>query len=110
MDARNPSTPRDLDIDLLRQIDVICRRFEADWREGKQPRSEDYLAEVPGRSRTVLLSELEVLERELKSVEQLARRIRYFGDYEIIREIARGGMGIVFQARQVSLNRTVRSR
>ena len=63
-----------LDPELARQIDAVCRRFEADWREGRRPRMEEYLVDVSHEGRSALRAELEALERELRPSEETVAR------------------------------------
>ncbi len=108
----------------------VCAEFARDWRSEPRPRIEDCLKDVSAGERDLLF--LDLLEIELHACRQqgdwpavedyvsrfpehrervvslFARQIqRRLGDYEILREIGHGGMGVVYQAQHRLLNQVV---
>jgi len=78
--------------------------LELDYRSraGQQPTAEAYHDRFPQDARLI-----DEVFRSPGGQPMPGTRIRYFGDYQLLEEIARGGMGIVYRARQLSLNRIV---
>jgi serine/threonine protein kinase len=101
------------------QVLNILERYLHDLERGARPRPEDLIAEHPELADSLgeylreldqlhstvagALAEADDADRERRTEDERGR----VGDYRILREVGRGGMGVVYEAQQISLGRRV---
>ena len=98
-------------------VDVLAIEFVAEIRRGERPDVADYERRHPELAEEIreLFPTIEQLERARTHHESAddglaslgPTRLKRLGDLRIIREVGRGGMGIVYLAEQESLQRRV---
>ncbi len=97
-------------------IDRIAEEFSNAIRSGENPSVDTFIDRYPDDSEQLrqLLNSIEMIERiKRQSVQDDVQRkhheltVQQLDDYRIVREIGRGGMGLVFEAIDQSLHRRV---
>ncbi len=106
----------DLD-DAYSTVDILASDFVARYRNGERPTVEEYASRHPDLSDPIRRVFPLVLSVEKIKIDQQSekdgsatlagRELERLGDFRLLREIGRGGMGIVYEAQQESLGRRV---
>jgi serine/threonine protein kinase/WD40 repeat protein/tetratricopeptide (TPR) repeat protein len=99
------------------RFDELAEEFANRYRRGERPSLQEYIDRLPEMAAEIremfpALVEVEQAEGDARGdasplPPSTAPGLRQVGDYRIIREIGRGGMGVVYEADQISLGRRV---
>src|SRR6476620_4385618 len=95
-------------------LNQLADEFAARQRAGERPRLEEYCARHPALAddiRSLFPALVELEQAKADAGPDLAAAdappVSTLGDFRLLREVGRGGMGVVYEAEQVSLGRRV---
>src|SRR5581483_10774546 len=96
-------------------VEELAEVFLERYRRGERPSITEFTAQAPEHADEIreLFPALVLMEQAVPSggtdvaLRNAAVPLERLGDYRVIREIGRGGMGVVYEADQEALNRHV---